>query len=287
LTGELLPASCRALLHPHPGQAFDGLVYLRDFVLVAVSPVLLVFPLAYLAGRHLSGTGARALVLALLWSTMIVFQGRAPLPFAEAMVPALPFLCLGIQEGMIEALDGTSRFVRRLALFTLFCSMIGSALASKEPGDLGPIPAERWHREWLSSSGSARFGYAQPLGRLGLDEEIRNTNRLRSVGLFLRDNVDPSSSVLTPWPGSIGYLSRLAVYDMLGRTNPAPGSDESASWTRRERADVVAALHQDLDYAVPLITLAQRTPSIHELAQVWCKELDTEPVERSRRSRPR
>jgi len=273
-TGRTLPKACSALVHPHPGQLADGIAYLRDFVFVSVCPVLLVFPLVYLARRRLSGAGARALFLALLWRVMVALQGRAPLPFAEAMVPALPFICLAIQEGMIEALDGASQTRRRMTLFALFVAMAGSALASKEPGDLGPIPAERWHREWLSSSGSARFGYEQPLGRSGLDEEIRLTNRLRAVGLFLRDNLDPSSTVLTPWPGSMAYLSHLAVYDLLGRTNPMPELQNAASWTRRERGDVVAALEQNPDYVVPLISAAQRTPSIHEIAQLWSRELD-------------
>jgi hypothetical protein len=280
-TGEALPKAFLALLHPHPGQAADGLTYVRDFVLVAVCPVLLVFPLAYLARRRLSAAGARALLLALAWTAMVLLQGRAPLPFAEAMVPAMPFICLAIQEGMIETLDGASQLRRKLALFALFTSIMGSALASKEPGDLGPIPAERWHREWLRSSGSARFGYEQPLGRLGLEEEIRLTNRLRAVGLFLRDNVDASSTVLTPWPGSMGYLSRLTVYDLLGRTNPMPGVGDT-SWTRRERGDVVLALNQEPDYVVPLIGTASRTPSIHEIAQVWSRELDLEPAEKGR-----
>lgn len=281
-TGEALPAACLALFHPHAGQAWNGLLYLRDCVSMAVSPLLVVFPLAYLARRRLSTTGTRALGLALLWSTMVVFQGRAPLPFAEAMVPALPFIFLAIQEGMIEALDGTSKVVRKLALFMLFMAMLGSAMASKEPGDLGPIQAERWHREWLSSSGSARFGYEQPLGRLGLDEEIRLTDRLRAVGLFLRDNVDPSSTVLTPWPGSTAYLSRLTLYDLLGRANPMPGLAEPGSWTRRERGDVVLALKEEPDYVVPLIGVATRTPTIHEIAQLWWKELDLEPSDPKR-----
>jgi hypothetical protein len=276
-TGEALPAPLLALLHPHVHQWSDGLDYLRDFVRVSVSPLLVAFPLAYLVRGKLSGTGARALFLALLWTAMVALQGRAPLPFAEAMVPALPFIFLAVQEGMIESLDGGSAIVRRLALFCLFAAMTGSALASKEPGDLGPIHAEQWHREWMRSSGSARYGYRQPLGRLGLEEEIRLTNRLRAVGLFLRDYLDPSTSVWTPWPGSMGYLSRLPVYDVLGRTNPVPGSVVPASWTRRERADILAVLSQDVDYVVPTIDTAQRTPTLSEIARAWCSELDDEP----------
>jgi hypothetical protein len=95
----------------------------------------------------------------------------------------------------------------------------------------------------------------------------------------LRDNVDPSSTVLTPWPSSMGYLSRLAVSDLLGRTNPMPGLEQPGSWTRRERGDVLAALEQDPDYVIPSMALATRAPSIHEVAQAWWRELDLAPTD--------
>jgi hypothetical protein len=281
-TGEVLPASFLALLHPHAGQLSDGLSYVFDFVKTSISPLLLVFPLAFLARGRLSGAGARALLLALVWTAMVAFQGRAPLPFSEAMVPALPFICLAIQEGMIEALDAGSKIVRKVALFALSLAILVSAMASKEPGDLGPIHVEQLHREWMSPSGSARYGYAQPLGRLGLEEEIRLTDRLRAVGLFLRDNVDPTSTVLTPWPSSMGYLSRLAVFDLLGRTNPMAGRERPGSWTRRERADVAAALEQAPDYVVPSMAVATRAPSLHEIAQALWLELDESPLDQRR-----
>lgn len=275
-TGFLLPPACVALWHPGAGQWIGGLEYVRDAVLVCVSLLLLVYPLLMLVRGGLTGIGIRALVLALLWTAYVVLQGRAPLPFAEALVPALPFFFLAIQEGMIEVLDGTSQSLRKFALASLVACLGGSALASKEPGDLGPIPTELWHARWMNTGGSARFGYEQPLGRLGLEEEIRLTNRLRAAGLFARDGINPVHTLLTPWPGAMGYLSRLQVFDLLGRTNEMPGIEQPAPWSRRSRADVVAALEQDpsYDYVVPLLRPLSHVPTLREIATKWRDELD-------------
>lgn len=278
-TGLLLPPICRAVFFPHPGQKAEGAAALVDFARTSISSLLVIYPLILLVRQRLSGTGARALFVALVWMLLVVVQGRSPLPFSETMVPVLPLLFISIQEGIIEVLDGISVLRRRLALLLLALGLTGSALASKEPGDLGPLPGERWHTDWMSPRSSARFGYEETLGRLGLEEEIRNTNRLRGLGLFVRDKVDPSYTVLTAWPGAMGYLSRCQVFDMLARTNPMPGSDRPASWTRRERADIVAALEVDppYDYVVPLLVARQHAPSRRDLAQIWLDELDSKP----------
>jgi len=282
-TGLLLPPTAYALLDPEPGQWRDGLVYLGDFVRVSVDALLVAYPLWFLLRRRLSRSGTHALVLAAAWTVLVVLGGRSPLPFAEGMLPALPFLFLAIQEGLTEVLDGVSTLQRKVAIGLLFAGIAGTALASKTPGNLGPLQTERWHARWMESSGSARFGYEQPLGRLGVDEEIARTNRLRAVGLFLRDHVavvDPTYSVLSPWPGSIGYLSNMQVWDMLGRTNAVPGRDAPASWTRRERADVVAVLAREpgFDYLVPLLEPEASAPTIEEIAARWRAELDRAPA---------
>jgi hypothetical protein len=105
--------------------------------------------------------------------------------------------------------------------------------------------------------------------------------------LFLRDHVapvDPTRSVLSPWPGSMAYLSHMAVWDVLGRTNPVPGRDHPASWSRRERSDVVALLRQDppYDYVVPLLDPQEKTPTVEEIAAVWSAELDARSGEPGR-----
>jgi hypothetical protein len=134
----------------------------------------------------------------------------------------------------------------------------------------------------MRSRGSARFGYEQPLGRLGLEEEIDKTVRLRGVGIFLRDSLEPGASVLTPWPGAIGYLSRLPTFDLLGRANPIPGVGRPASWGRRERTDVVAALGTNPDYLVARIEPGGRAPTSGEMARAWREELDDRAEETGR-----
>jgi hypothetical protein len=129
---------------------------------------------------------------------------------------------------------------------------------------------------------SARAGYAEPLARAGLMEEIRNTNHLRAAGIFLRDHIDSAASVLSPWPASIGYLSRMEVRDLLGRTNPAPGLSGRGSWTRRGRGDALAALAQEPDYVIPRVDGSGRPPGRAELAAEWASELDLYPGQAGR-----
>ena len=281
-TGTWLPPTCDALLHPLPGQLADGLSWLQDSLRTAISLILIVYTLVSLARGRLSGTGLRAMILALLLVASVVPQGRAPLPFAEALVPALPLAFVAVQEGMIESLDGTSVLARRLALSSLFACLFVTALVSRHPTDLGPLPLEGWHERWMRSHGSGRFGYQQPLGRLGLEEEIDATIRLRGIGIFLRDFLDPGSTVLTPWPGAIGYLSRLRVYDLLGRATPASGRDRPAPWTRRERVDVVSALDSRPDYVVGEIERSARVPRLTDVARSWLQAIDDRPGEAGR-----
>ncbi|MFN0008625.1 MAG: hypothetical protein ACKVXR_12040 [Planctomycetota bacterium] len=277
-TGFLLPPSVHAMVEPHPGQAGEGFAWLLDSMRTAIGLILLVYAIVSLARRHLSGTGTRALFLALLMAAALVLQGRAPLPFAEALVPALPLAFVAAQEGMIEALDGPSVLGRRLALSSLFVCIFVSALASRHPADLGPLPLEAWHGRWMRSRGSSSFGYEQTLGRQGLEEQIATTLRLRGLGLFVRDYLDPSASLLTPWPGSLGYLSRLQVFDLLGRASPIAGATRPAGWTRRERSDVVAALDMDPDFVVPEIRPSENAPSASGLSLLWLQELDRRPL---------
>jgi putative flippase GtrA len=281
-TGFLLPPSTYAILHPLAGQLGEGVVWLGDSARTAISLVLLVYAFVSLARGHISGMGARALFLALVLVAVIVPQGRGPLPFAEALVPVLPLAFVAVQEGMIESLDGTSVLGRRLALSSLFACLFVSAFVSRHPADLGPLPLEEWHERWMRSRGSARFGYEQPLGRLGLEEEIDTTIRLRGLGIFLRDFLDPGSSVLTAAPGAVGYLSRLPVIDLLGRASPVTGKNRPAAWTRRERADVVAALAMNPDYVIEQIKPSASAPALREVAGAWLEALDDRPNEKGR-----
>ncbi|MBK7874991.1 MAG: hypothetical protein IPJ77_04445 [Planctomycetes bacterium] len=284
-TGAVLPPSFHAVLHPEPLQFGGGLEYLLDFVRTCPAVLLVLQPIALLSLRRLSGLGARALLLGLLWLAFVALQGRAPLPFCELCVPALPFLGIAIQEGLIEAFDAASRFRRRVALTVFAVGLVASALPSREPADLGPLPLERIQNAWLAPSGSGRFGYAQPLGRTGLEEEIERTHLLRGVGLFLRDHVDPSTSVLTPWPGAVGYLARGAVYDLGARASAIGRNDRAFPWSRRSRIDVVEALQSEpgFDLVVPLLGVPERVPTPEELALKWRDELDASPAATGRK----
>jgi hypothetical protein len=276
-TGFLLSGETVALVQPLPGQWAGGMKSLSEFALVAVTPLLLAFPALCLLRGSLSHTGSHAVFLALSWFALCVLRGRGPLPFHEAFVPSLPFLCIAVQEGMIAALDGVSALRRRATLLVFALALFGSALASRMPANLGPLPLQDLHERWVSPSGSARHGFEQTLGRMGLVEELEVTRRLRRVGIFLRDHAEPGTSVLTPWPGAVGYLSRHVVHDALGRASPRAPNERPGSWSRRERADVVAALALDADFAVPTCRIAARLPTLDETARAWLEGLDAHP----------
>lgn len=282
-TGFLLPPSLAAAVRFDVHRLKEGVEYLADFARTCPGVVLALIPIGVACAGKLSGVGARALVLAAAWLAFVAVQGRAPLPFCELCVPALPFLAIAIQEGMIEALDSPSMLRRRAALSAFAIALAADALPSREPADLGPLPFERVQRAWLAPSASARFGYAQALGRAGLEEEIARTHLLRGVGIFLRDRLDASWSVLTPWPGAIGYFSRGAVYDLCGRATSIGGVSAPETWSRRARVDVVAALRSEVgfDFVVPELAVATHVPTPAELARTWRAELDRSPGDAS------
>ncbi len=281
-TGFFLAPDLHALLFPAEGQWREGFASLREFAVVAVIPLLLVFPAAYLVRGQLSRTGAHAVFLALAWCSATALLGRGTLPFHMAFVPALPFIALAVQEGMITALDGVSTLRRRLTLFAFGAGLVGSGLASRIPADLGPLPIQQVHEAWVRPRESARFDGEQPLARMGLMEEIEVTRRLRKAGIFLRDNVDQSASVLTPWPGAIGYLSRLTVHDVLGRTDPLHPLDRPRPWSRPGHVDIVAVLGREADFVVPYSTLRRSPPTLGELARTWMEGLDSRASEPGR-----
>lgn len=283
-TGFLLPPALWAAFHPADDAWRTGVLDLRDFLLSSITPLLLAFPAWYLLRGSLSRTGSHAAFVALAWTVAVGWRGRSTLPFAESMVPALPFVFLAAQEGLIVALDGVSRLKRRITVVAIVGCLAGCVLASKTPGDLGPIPFGNLHERWMTSSGSGRFDYASPLGRRGLQEEIETTIRFRRVALFLRDQIEVGSTILTPWPGAIGYLSRQPVHDLLGRADPLHPLDRPRTWTRRERADVVAALRADDDYVVPFAGVARSTMTRGALAAAWHEGLDERPGDPTRRA---
>ncbi len=281
--GTSLAPNLALVVRPDAERAARGLAALVSFARVSASPLLLVYALWYLLRRRLSGTGRRALVVSLVWGLCLVLEGGGTRPFYEDWVPLLPLLLITAQEGMITALNSWRAWVRGLAWSTFLGAVVLSALASRTPADLGPLPLSRWQSAWAGPPvRPAPFGYEAAPGRAGLEEELEKTAFLRAIGLYLRDQADATHEVGTFWPGAIGYLSRLAVFDLAGRaTPPAPGLPQRA-WTFPARFDLLAALATRPDYLVPWNEPAPVDTTAAGLATALSREVDEVPFDDER-----
>ncbi len=275
LVGGVASPWLRSVLAPAPGQWARGWAYLLDFLLTTGGPLLVVFPVWYLLRRSLSGLGTRAFVLSLLWFVLVVLGGGGSQPLFQAMVPILAILFVAVQEAMTVALDSRRPSLPALTWVLFILGLATSALVGKYPGDLGPFEVEELHRRWMQPRAEPRFGYEARLGRLGQVEEIDTTERLRAIGIYLRDQIDAGHAVLTPWPGAIGYLSRIRVIDAFGRTSPAPDSAGTRAWSGRPRTDVVALLETRPEYVLPRIRFQTTTPSLATIAADWAEGIDS------------
>jgi len=247
---------------------------LRDFLFSSVSPVLLVYTIWYLFRRRLSSTGRRALLLGACWTLFAATREAESLPFNESVVPALPLLLIAVQEGLINALNSTRTWVRQLAWCSFFVAGLLTILASRAPENLGPIPLARFQYKWLEPSQEPQLDTRGWLGRRGLVDEIEKTQYLRATGLFFRENVDANVTVLTPWPGAVGYLSRMDVRDLRGRATVLPGEDQLRSWRRPGRIDLVESLKMNAGYIIPTCRPTHISPSPISLATSWRLHLD-------------
>lgn len=276
LGGELVSSytvGLLAFLEFSPAGVFSAL---RDFLISSVSPFLLIYTLWYLIRGRLSGTGSRALFLGTAWVLLAGTHQSDPSPFNQALVPALPLLLVAGQEGLIIALNSTRGWVRHLAWGTFFGTGLLSILASRAPEDLGSLRLSHYHYNWLTPSHENALGSRSWLGRPGLAEEIEKTQFLRATGIFFRDNVDPGQTVLSPWPGSIGYLSGLDVRDLRGRATALPGESRLRSWHHPGRADLLAALEARADYLIPNCRPRPIAPNPISLAKEWIDHLDSQ-----------
>jgi len=280
LTGGALSPWAAALLAPAPGQWSRGLDYAQDFLLGSGGTLLLVFPLWYLIRGSLSALGVRAFLLTVLWIAMTVLEGGGSLPSFQDMAPIVAVLYVSVQEAMTVSLDSRRKGLPQVTWVLFLLGLALSGLVSKYPGDLGPLPTDAAHRAWMEPRAQPPFGYDGTLGRLGLVEEIKTTERLRGIGIYLREQVDPNHSVLTPWPGAIGYLSRLNVIDVFGRASRPVGEGRTRPWTGRPRADVIEILERGPDYVVPLIRLTRSAPTLDSIAESWATDIDIGAGER-------
>lgn len=283
LHGTWLAPSLALALEPDGERFSRGLAALASFARVSASPLLVVYALWYILRRRLSATGRRALVVSLAWGTCVVLEGGGTRPFYEDWIPLLPLLLVTAQEGMITALNSLRAWVRGLAWSTFLGAVVLSALASRAPADLGPLPLSRWQASWIGPPVTpAPFGSQGLPARAGLEEELQQTAFLRAIGLYLRDQADPTHSVGTFWPGAIGYLSRLAVFDLFGRATPHAGERARRSWSWPERIDLLAALQTRPDYLVPWNAPAPADTSAAGLALTLARALDRVPVDDER-----
>lgn len=281
-TGHVLPSSFAPWLDADEGQREAGFALLRAFALSTAVPLLLAWPLFWLVRGRLSHTGAHAAFLACLWLAAEALRGGGSMPFYSAFVPALPFLAIAAQEGLVVSFDSPSKLVRRAGLAALALALGGSVLASKTPGDIGPLPLGRYYEALSADALAAQHGSGAPLGRLGLHEEIGRTIRLRKLGHYLRYEPAEGSSVLSPWPGAVGYISRKPVHDLLGRTDPLHPGDTPRAWPHPGRADTVAALRAGYDYVVPGVQLGDALLSPAQLARDWLAAFDAHADEPGR-----
>jgi len=268
-------SSLTAGLLTFQGSSLEGVgAVLRDFLISSVSPLLLIYALWYLLRRRLSSTGRRALFLGAGWTLMAATHGAEALPFNESMVPVLPILFIAVQEGLVNALNSTRGGVRQLAWGSFFGAGLLTILASRVPENIGPLPLSRFQHTWLKPSQGPRMGTHGWLGRQGLAEEIEKTQFLRATGIFFRESVDANVTVLTPWPGAIGYLSRLDVRDLRGRTTAPPGEEQLRSWHRPGRFDLVETLSMEAGYVIPTCHPTPIPPTPNTLANHWILHLD-------------
>ncbi len=282
ITGQATPTWILDLSQLDGARLANGLAYLRDFFVTAASPALLLYSLWYAFRRQLSHTGAHALAVFFAWAGVIVLQGGGLTPFAESMVPVLPIALLSAQEAMINALNSRRKAWRILAWTSFVGAVIASSQASLPMIEDGGSGLAALQRAWNAPAAEPRYGFEGRLGRAGLDEELEATRTLRSVGIFLRDNADPSHSVLTPWPGSIGYLSHLEVHDLLGMVTPAAPYTRPRSRAQLKRVDILAALDASPDYIVPQWRTDSESTSVERITADWLLNLDDHTGEQGR-----
>ncbi len=280
--GWISPTAAEALQFD-PERVRAGLNYLGDFALRAGFPLLVALPLLMFP-RGLSARGRRALVMGLAWCAWVAWNGGDRLPLWTMLAPAIPPLAVAIQEALVVWIDGRSAAPRAAAWVLFFLGLGGSALASRQPGDLGPIRIAEIQRRWQDPSHSPlpRLYASQP-GRAGKLDALRRDERLRAIGVFVRDALPQSASILTPWPGAIGYLSRHTTYDLFGRTGALPGEPGPRSHFGPMRTDLLAALAQEPDYLVLTLLDEERPPAGRDLVDDWLTQLDERGDEPGRR----
>ncbi len=251
LAGGSLLGGVERILTWSSADATAGLAHLRDFCVATVSPILLIYPLIALCTGELSPVGRRALVLVSVWCAATVLGGGGPETYDLGFVPALPFAFIAIQEGLRRALDTYKPSIEQLAWVSILLASLGSLAVNRFPGEPSKT-GEPTVIEDLLASKATRWPIPHPtLGRPSLYQEVRSTNQLREIGQFLSERLPEDATLLSPWPGAIGYLGRYQVIDLFGRTDALPGHDPAPWSPPPPTPHVLAALGLAPDYILP------------------------------------
>ena len=264
-------------------RASSGLLATRDALFAWVTPVLLPFPLVAAAYGKLSGAGLRALLLATAWIALVTLNGGSDPAMHIALAPALPLLCVALQQGVLTALDTESRLMESLAWVALVAVAGMGAVGSRFPQDLGPLPLGGPMVRWMEARGPVPVGTPRTgegltsdglphalQGRVAVQAEIDHTLRMHALGLFLRDRGPKGTTLGTLWPGAVSYLTSLdpssvfaeepgedrlpveglRVMDLTGRI-PAEGLEPAPLHGAQELLVLDAALQAPPDLLLP------------------------------------
>lgn len=275
LTGHWLSAFERDLLDLSLWRATLGWHYMTSYFLCSGVGLLVPLPIVLLLTGKVSGIGRRALILFLAWCGVVALSGGDGLPFWNGLAAALPLYFLAIQESITGLMDLRPRLAP-VAWSVLVLAGVASLFVSKTPSDVGPFRIRDWHRAWLEPPLVLAQAYGGSLGRPGLDQEIKRVERLRTLGVFLRDHIDEPATVVTLWPGAIGYLSRRHVFDMLGRATPSAGRGTTRSWRGPTKIDLVRAFEGDADYVIPIVGTLREGATPADFLHEWLMRYDVE-----------
>lgn len=262
-----------------------GTGYLTDFALRSGAVSLVLLPVALFASSALSPRGKRALALGLIWCLWALWIGGDGLPFFAYMAPAAPLLFIAIQEALIPLVDAKRTVLRRTGWAIFFLGCGASALASKKPTNLGFLRLSNLQRTWQDPERSSLpLHYQIAPQREGQDQRLVRDERLRALGVFLRDEAPEGARIAAFAPGSLGYLTGLSVSDLLGRATPLVADGTPRPWTGPLRTDLLEALECDPDYIVPTDLFAERTPAVEEWLEQWLQRFDVVGATDERRS---
>lgn len=262
-----------------PERVRIGLEYLASFTLYAGGPlVAAIATVALVVDPERPRRASRAALLGWSWCLWVAWNGGDEGAFWIALTPALPALYLAVQGVVTRSVDSDTPLLRSAGWTLFVVGSFAAMVASKLPGNLGPIPLGDLHRSWMGA-GERRVADGLDVGiaRLGEHESLGRVERLRTIGIFLRDEAQPEISILSPWPGAVGYLSRRRLYDLGGRVVPAPGATTTRSWFGPRRTDVLAALRRQPDYILPSMQLDTPLETPAAVVDDWLTRYDTEP----------